>query len=249
MAPGRDFTWLRDIWQDLELVAQPIDKSHRVVPTQRLAEAGLTLIEQAKISQSLSRVEAALMTRNGLMVAMLGLSPVRLSNFAHLEIGRTFRKHADTWWIVLPKTKSGRPDCRPFPKYLLPAIESYLADHRAYLVRKAETQFHHGEQTVEVDGCKTMTGTLWMNRMGRPLSLSQVGRVLTETTHSTLGISISPHLFRSCGATTAAMHAPRMPHLASALLQHVRPPTTELHYIRATSLAAGALLAKIVEAM
>jgi hypothetical protein len=37
-----------------------------------------------------------------------------------------------------------------------------------------------------------------------------------------------------------------MPHLASALLHHVDPPTTERHYIRANSLAAGAMLAKIV---
>jgi hypothetical protein len=78
------------------------------------------------------------------------------------------------------------------------------------------------------------------------LSQSQVGRSLTETTRSTLGISISPQLFRSCGATTAAMHAHHMPHLASALLHHVDPRTTERHYIRANSLAAGAMLAKIV---
>jgi len=40
--------------------------------------------------------------------------------------------------------------------------------------------------------------------------------------------------------------AHHMPHLASALLHHVDPPTTERHYIRANSLAAGAMLAKIV---
>jgi hypothetical protein len=60
--------------------------------------------------------------RNGFMIALLALCPIRLKNFAALEIGRTFTKVDRRWWITLPGavTKSRRPDERPVPELLNP---------------------------------------------------------------------------------------------------------------------------------
>ena len=44
IAPGRDFTWLAEIGKDLALVARPRSKFDRLVLTEVLVEAGLTLI-------------------------------------------------------------------------------------------------------------------------------------------------------------------------------------------------------------
>ena len=59
----------------------------------------------------------ARMFRNGFMVALLAYCPIRLKNFADLEIGRSFVKEDDTWWIVLTaaETKEKREDERPVP--------------------------------------------------------------------------------------------------------------------------------------
>jgi len=46
-------------------------------------------------------------------------------------------------------------------------------------------------------------------------------------------------LFRTSAATTAAIKAGATPHLASALLDHRDPQTTEQHDNRASSLSAG----------
>jgi hypothetical protein len=53
-------------------------------------------------------------------------------------------------------------------------------------------------------------------------------------------------LFRAAAATTAAVHAGNLPHLASALLHHTDPAVTEEHYNRASSLQAGQIYAAIV---
>jgi hypothetical protein len=61
------------------------------VLTGQLLEAGLTLVTEAQgfAKSDLARARGV---RNGLMVALLALCPIRLKNFATLEIGKTFRE-------------------------------------------------------------------------------------------------------------------------------------------------------------
>ena len=78
------------------------------------------------------------------------------------------------------------------------------------------------------------------------MSYAGVERVITATTLLTVGIDVSPHLFRASGASTAATHGGPNPHLASALLHHTHPTVTNAHYNRATSLSAADRLREIV---
>src|SRR3974390_1440547 len=48
LAPDVDFGWLLEIEKDLALVAEPKDKTDRLVLADRLLEAGLTLIQEAE---------------------------------------------------------------------------------------------------------------------------------------------------------------------------------------------------------
>ena len=82
IAPGRDFTWLADIEKDLALVMRPRSKFDRMVMTEVLVEAGLTLIHEAEITPNLTELARACQVRNGLMVALLALCPIRRKNFA-----------------------------------------------------------------------------------------------------------------------------------------------------------------------
>ena len=59
------------------------------------------------------------------------------------------------------------------------------------------------------------------------MSYDGVARVITETTRATVGIAVSPHLFRTAIASSAAIHGGANPHLASALLHH-----TDAHVYR-----------------
>jgi integrase len=78
------------------------------------------------------------------------------------------------------------------------------------------------------------------------MSYVQVGIVIKATTLSTVGVDLSPHLFRTAAASTAATLCGDNPHLASALLHHTHPSVTNAHYNRATSLTAAESLRQIV---
>ena len=73
-----------------------------------------------------------------------------------------------------------------------------------------------------------------------------IREVISATTLATVGVNVSPHLFRTSAASTVATRGGENPHLASALLHHTHPSITNAHYNRATSLTAAESLRQIV---
>jgi integrase len=235
LAPGRDFTWLTETEKDLALVMQPKSKFDRVVYTNILAEAGMTLMAEADAAMHRSALARARQFRNGLMVALKALYPIRLKNFAALEIGRSFKKVNNSWWIVLSAadTKEKRPDERTIDPCLSPWVERYLDVHRPVLARTDDAP-----------------AALWLSSNdGKAMTYLAVERVLKETTLATVGVDVSPHLFRTAGASTVAVHAGSTPHLASTLLHHTDRAVTDAHYNRASSLSAAQAYAAFIRAI
>jgi integrase len=233
MDPARDLSWLADIEKDLGLMMRPRSKADRWVLTEVLVEAGLTLIAEAEKSRKMSKLGQARQVRNGLMVAMLAMHPIRLKNFAALEIGRSLVEIKGSWWIVLPasETKEVRPDERRVDDLLQPALDRYLKKYRPFLA-----------------GADQSTTALWLSSNdGASMSYAGVERVLTETTRTTVGIAVSPHLFRTAVASSAAIHGGAHPHLASAVLHHTDAHVTEAHYNRASSISAGECLRSVIQ--
>jgi integrase len=230
LAPATDFSWLAEIEKDLALVMEPRSKFDRLVLTGLLLEAGLTLIAEAE-DFAKNEVARARGVRNGFMIALLALCPIRLKNFAALEIGQTFTKVDRRWWITLPSavTKSRRPDERPVPELLNPSIELYVHETRRILL-----------------GPKPPTPAPWISSTtGRRMTTKNLGTLISKVTYKTLGVDVSPHLFRAAAASTAAAYGGRTPYLASAILNHTDPRITEEHYNRATSMSAGRIYAEI----
>jgi hypothetical protein len=79
-----------------------------------------------------------------------------------------------------------------------------------------------------------------------PMSYDGIELTIKTTTLSTLGIDVSPHLFSTSAASTAATRAGSNLHLATALLHHTDPAVTNEHYNRASSLSAASSLRDIV---
>ena len=225
LGPGLDLTWLIEIENDLAMVMVPRTKYGRLVLTGVLIDAGLTLIEEAKCSPNMSSLKRARQHRNGLMVAMLAHHPIRLKNFAALEIGRSFLQVKGRWWIVLSasETKEGRPDERPVDPSILPALEAYLRIHRPILARASD-----------------QSRALWLaSNTGEAMGYSAVEKTISQTTRMTVGIDVSPHLFRTAIASTAAILSGEHPELGSALLHHSDLRVRDKHYNRASCLNAG----------
>jgi hypothetical protein len=85
IAPGVDFGWLTEIEKDIALVMVPRSKADRLVLTERLVEAGLTLFREAEMFGK-TALARAVGVRNGLLIALLALHPIRIKNFAALTI-------------------------------------------------------------------------------------------------------------------------------------------------------------------
>src|SRR5437879_10930498 len=117
----------------------PRSKADRLVLTERLVEAGLILIREAETfgKTPLARPKGV---RNGLLVALLALHPIRIKNFATLTIARTFISVDGRWFLHIPSddTKSHRMDERQIPEFMTDAVNSYICRHRAVLLRGSE---------------------------------------------------------------------------------------------------------------
>src|SRR5262249_18092357 len=130
--------------------------------------------------------------RNGLMIALLALCPIRLKNFAAPEIGQTFKEVHGRWWIALPgnMTKSRRPDERQVPTWLNRCIDVYLNQSRPLLLKSGPP-----------------TNALWISSTtGGRLTAKNLGTLISKITLETIGVDVSPHLFRTAAASTAAAY-------------------------------------------
>jgi integrase len=220
IAPGADFGWLAEIEKDVALVMIPRSKTDRLVLTERLVEAGLILIREAEVFGK-TAVMRAVGVRNGLLIALLALHPIRIKNFAALTIADTFINVDGHWWLHIPSesTKSHRVDHRQVPEFITDAVNSYVNTHRKVLCRTSAEHL-----------------ALWVSSTtGRQMTTKNLGTLISKLTRETIGIDVSPHLFRTAGASTAAVYVGNHPHLASALLNHRDPRVTEEHYNRASA--------------
>jgi hypothetical protein len=89
LAPEQRLAWLMEIERELFSQMRPRSKWDRVVLAEVIIEAGLTLIAEAELAVNLPNLTRARMVRNGLMLALLAQCPIRLKNFAALQIGRS----------------------------------------------------------------------------------------------------------------------------------------------------------------
>jgi hypothetical protein len=136
IAPDADFGWLTEIEKDVALVMVPRSKADRLVLTERLVEAGLTLIREAEMFGK-TPLARAIGVCNGLLIALLALHPIRVKNFTALTIADTFINIDGRWWLHIPSedTKSHRADERQVPEFITDAVNRYVKTHRAVLCR------------------------------------------------------------------------------------------------------------------
>jgi site-specific recombinase XerD len=230
--PKIDFAWLVAIEQELALIMVPRSKFDRLVLTNRLVEAGLTLIAEAE-KHAKSRFDRARGIRNGLMIVILALIQIRLKNFVALEIGRTFREVNGSWWISVPNgsTKNKRWIEKRIPNVFNHAIELYLKEARPTLMKSPRSD-----------------NSLWISsQTGRRFTYKNLGTLISRITLQTLGVDVSPHLFRTAAASTAAAKLPEYPYLSSALLGQADQHIADKHYKLATSLNAGSIYADLIQ--
>jgi integrase len=109
------------------------------------------------------------------------------------------------------------------------------------------TEFYLARSRLGLIGAKSSNNWLWISsRTGGRFTTKNLGTLISKITLETIGVDVSPHLFRAAAATSAALYGSKMPHLASAVLGHTDPRVTYEHYNRASSMHAAKAYAAIV---
>jgi integrase len=218
--PALDLEWLREIEKGLEYEAIPRAKYHRLVDADRIVAGGIGEMDDVLAVQEPNWHEA-LRYRNGLMIALCATCPIRLKNITQLRVGVNFLDCEDHWLISLPAedTKERRLDERRIPGFLKPYIDHWMQ--------------------MKEDLLPSSGNALWASRYGGGVGYAQIEKLITETTRKLYGKPVNPHLLRDCAVHFVAIHAGDQMGIASGVLNHTDPRTTEKHYNKGSSIKAA----------
>ena len=250
LAPDRNWAWL---WAEagwLQRTAVSVRLKHpRLVGADELFAFGCELMAEAEDRPEGSRAGApwrrAVGYRDGLMVALLAARPLRLKNFAAIEIGRHLVVHGTGYRLQVPRAEmKGRRPLRqhgaelveqPVPEALTPYLERYLVHHRPRLCERGAPQVAYA--SVDDEPCRA----LWVGQSGVALSPVTLYARIVELTEKRFGQSVNPHLFRDCAATSIATMDPEHVRITMTVLGHTKLATSERYYNHARSFEAARL--------
>jgi integrase len=225
MAPDRDWSFINDRAARIRAQHKPVRNKKDIRLSDELLVLGLKLMLDAN---ELDGYEAAILFRDGLMIAFLALIPVRRRNLTDLILGENLVA-IDGGWLVLydeTETKTHEPHEALLPNILNEPLQIYLSIHRPYLLSR-EGRWSNDQKE-----------SLWISKDGSSMRQDGVADRVREHTKAKFGIAMSPHKFRYAAATTAAIAAPEHVRIAAPLLGHRTFSTTETYYQQAQTLEA-----------
>jgi len=236
MGPDRDWRWLNRMYDRIRFRHRPArPKRSRLVPAGELFALGIALMMAAEKERT--AWARALAYRDGLLIALLALRPLRLRNLTGLILDHTLVCRGTRWWIEFSaaETKGREVIEVPWPAALVEALETYLSRHRGVL-----SGFRSKSACVN--------SALWLSKAGLPMSREAVYRCVTVHTRNHFGRAINPHLFRDCAATTIAIDDPKHIGVASCLLGNASA-TTEKYYNQARAIEASRAIQNVLHAL
>lgn len=198
------------------------DKFRRLRPAHEIAAWAYARMREIERQEAPGR-QALVDYRNALCVALLISCPMmRLRNLTMIEVGVHLEKRHGTWRLTFDagETKTGRVMTCDLPERLAPWLERYLEHHRPLLLRGNDS------------------ARLWISLRGQPIAANNLAECVGTTTQAAFGVTIRPHLFRDCAATSVAVENPERVGTAPAILGHAEPSTTERHYMHANAIVA-----------
>jgi integrase len=229
IAPGIDLGWLAEVQRRWSRLAKPRERRNRMVDARRLYALGLTLMATARVT--VDPLTAARDFRDGLLIALLVSRPLRRKNLAELDVGIHLLKVGAGYLLSIAgdATKSGQPLEFDVPVDLVPYLADYLASYR--------------NRFPNADG----HAALWPSTKGGRLGAGAIYLIVCKRTRAAFGCEISPHLFRSVAATTLVREAPAQSLVASDLLGHAKPDTTDQYYTRSRTIEASRQHSRLIE--
>ena len=234
ICPGHDWSWISTIANRIAAKAKQKPEKHHLVTSETLYALGIELMDRAITKANATEniyLACALDYRDGLMIGLLALIPLRRRTLAALRIGRQLVRSGDHWALDIPARdiKTKRPLEYPISAELSGRIDLYLNQFRCRLAGARAHDY------------------LWASKDGGPMLDKTIYATIRRRTRETLGFPVNPHRFRRAAATLWSNRDPANVRGVKDLLGHASFNTTEKHYVMGQSRVAGRALARAIE--
>jgi integrase len=225
VGPDKSWSFINALESRIRARHKPARDKSNLRLSDELFGLGLSLIEKATACRGLA---AALLHRDGLMIALLALVPLRRRNFASLRLNRNVTAINDVWLIILDESETKTHGSLEIlgPDELVAPLGTYLNVQRPLL------------SSIKRRSGKPVGEALWVSTHGSPMSEMAIYLRIRWHTQRAFGQAINPHLFRDAAATTLAIADPAHVRVAAPLLGHRTFTTTERYYQQAQSFDA-----------
>lgn len=238
MAPQSDWGWIKNIYMKIKRRAPIVrQKRHRIQSSKLLCQLGVDLMIESEQRDGLSPLEQAQQYRDGLIIALLAIRPLRTKTLWHSLWGKHWSNaRGDSGSHSAQRRRNReRRSSIPFQNLCCPNLDHYIDYVRPYLMLRHRSSARRA-------GLQLPGNFLWISSNGGPLSKNAFFDLVSKRTAERFGTAINPHLFRDCLATTVATETPDAVSSTSQLLGHASLLTSERHYNHADGLKASRLL-------
>jgi integrase/recombinase XerD len=233
ICPAVDWTWLAAITKRIAAKAKQKPQKHSLVTSERLYALGIDLMDHAvgRAEGSIGVTKAdAFEYRDGLLIALLALVPLRRRTLTALRIGKQLVKSGKFWSLDIPEEDSKNKQLLEYPisEVVSARIDLYLAQFRRRIPR---AEAHNG---------------LWASNQGRSMDDGTIYDMVRRRTRKAFGFPVNLHRFRHAAGSLWSMHDPANVRGVKDVLGHTSFDTTETYYIMASSRLAGRVLARLL---
>ena len=231
ICPSEDWSWLLQIAKRIATQAERKPEKHHLVTSETLYALGMELMDRAVASGKSVRTRSVQTAfRDGLIIALLALIPLRRRTLAALRIGKQLVRSGDVWVLNIGAAdiKTKRPIEYPISAELSERIDFYLNQIRP-----------------QTPGAGTHD-YLWASSRSRPMGDGGIYNSVRRRTRKALGFPVNLHRFRSAAATLWSTQDPANVRGVKDLLGHSTFGTTERYYIMSQSRIAGRALSRAV---
>jgi integrase/recombinase XerD len=233
ICPATDWSWLKAITKRIAAKAKSKPQKNHLVTSERLYALGIELMDCAAASAAdaadVSKAHA-FDYRDGLLIALLALLPLRRRTVAALRIGEQLVKSGAGWNLDIPAQdiKTRQPLECPLSPQMSQRIDVYRDLFRC-----------------RIPGAGKHAG-LWPSNLGRPMDGGTIYDMVRRRTRTAFGFPINLHRFRQAAATFWSINDPTNVRGVKDLLGHASFAPTEKHYIMTQSRIAGRALARAI---
>lgn len=220
MGPTQDWRFINQLASRVRAVHKPARDKRNLKLSDELLDLAFALISKAQLMKGWA---AAILYRDGLIIALLALMPLRRRNLEGLFLGRNLIELNQRWVVALEadETKTHAPHEMDLPDILVEPLRTYLQLYRPILLSRI------GRWS------KPVGGALWVSKDGSPMTQMAIYDRVRAHTKAAFGTAINPHLFRDAAATTMAIADPEHVRISAPLLGHRTFTTTERYYQQA----------------